>query len=410
MSNTTLTNKSAATLIAKAAAAILHDKLQFIKSIDKEDYTLFNSGFNGFQAGDTIKIAKPAQFTVNTGSALSAQDFAETTATLAVTTQKHVDVNFTSAEIATDLDVKKWSKRILDPAMKQLASSVEADVMSSVYKSVYNTVGTAGTTPNALLTYLQANQKLDENLAPMDDERFVLTNPATNAATVDALKGLFQSSEEIAAQYKMGYMGTAAGLNFMRNNLLPTHTNGTMAGASSALVNGATQTGATIAIDGLTGSATITKGTVFTLAGVFQVHPETKAAYGNLQQFVVTADTTASSGAIAALPISPSITTSGASQTVSTTAADNAVITWFDTAASSVRAQNLAFHKSAVRFCSVPLVLPNGVDFAAQETVDGLTVRVLRQYDIANDKLPMRIDILYGSVVVRPEHLVRIST
>jgi hypothetical protein len=408
MANAILTNKAAASLIAKSAAAILHDKLQFLKSIDKEDPALFNNGFNGYQAGDTIKIQKPAQFTVSTGSALSAQDVAETSVSLAVTTQKHIDVNFTSAEIATDLDVKKWAKHILDPAMARLASEVESDVLSTVYYQTWNAVGTAGTAPNSLATYLAANRKLDENLAPMDDERFVLVNPEANAATVDALKGLFQSSDEVSKQYKMGYMGQAAGFSFLRNSLLPNHTNGTMAGAASALTNGATQTGSTLAIDGMTGSATIKKGTVFTIAGVYRVHPETKATQSDLQQFVVTADVTLSGGA-GNLSISPAITTSGATQTVSTSAADNSAITWFDSAASSVRAQNLAYHKSAVRFCSVPLVMPKGVDFAAQETIDGLTVRVIRQYDIANDKLPMRIDILYGSAVVRPEHLVRIT-
>lgn len=410
MSNTINTVKNATYAVAKMAAAMLADKNQFIKSIDREDVSIFAHKLEGSQPGDTISITKPARFTTNTGADItgSIQDVTEEQVTLALTNQTNVAVNLTSKELATDLALKSWAKKILEPAMGALSNGIEATLLTAVMNTTNNFVGTPGTVAAAPLTYLQANQKLDELLAPVDDNRFALITPGANAATVDARKGLFQKADEIGKQYKSGYMGTADGLTYLRNNLLPTLTTGTQAGSAAADVAGAVSSGSTVAIEGMTGSATIKKGTIVTFSGSYEVHPITKVAYSYLKQYVITADVTLSGGA-GNLTIFPAVVASGTTQNVSAAIADEATVTFLTGAASTSFSQNLVYHKSAVRFASAPLILPGGTDMAAQETVDDITVRVVRDYLPLTDKMVMRIDVLWGYAVVRPEWICRVT-
>ena len=397
MANTILTP----TMITREALRILHNKLTFIGTINRQYDNRF--AVAGAKIGDTLQVRLPNQFTIRSGATLSAQDVTETKVDLVLGTQKGVDINFSSAELTLSLD--DFSERILEPAMAVLAANVEADAFN-MYKEVYNLVGTAGTVPNTLKTYLQARQKLNENLCPKDNLRAVCINSEAAVEIVDALKGLFHSSSAIEEQYREGMMGRTAGFDWYENELVPVHTNGSMGG--TPLVNGASQTGSSLVTDGWTAGNTITKGTVFTIAGVYMVHPETKVSTGKLQQFVVTADVTVDGSGNATLSISPSITTSGAYQTVSGSPADNAAITVVGSASTSY-AQNMAYHRDAFAFVSADLVMPKGVDFAAREVYDGISLRIVRQYDINNDKFPCRIDVFYGYKAVRAQLACRIT-
>lgn len=397
MSNSLLTPLQ----ITRKALMILHQKARFIRSINRQyDDSFANSGA---KIGDSLRIRLPNQYTVRTGPNLSTQATAEQQVTLQVANQRGVDVSFSSTELTMQLD--DFAERILEPAMSVLAASIEADALS-MYADVSNFVGTPGTVPNALLTYLQARQRLQESLTPEDDNRALMLSPLANVTIVDALKGLFHDSTAVRQQYKEGSMGRTSGFDWYESTLMPTHVNGTMGG--TPLVNGASQTGTSLITDGWTGSNTITRGTVFTIAGVFAVHPETKAVTPNLQQFTVTATATASTGN-ATLSISPALVATGALQTVSALPADNAAITVQSGAASAAHQQNLAFHRDAFTFATADLVMPKGVDFAAREMMDGISMRIVRQYNISNDTFPCRIDVLYGYRALRPQMACRIT-
>lgn len=409
MANTTSTITDVGAVVAKLAAGYLDDHMQFCKSIDKADISDF-AGKNGYSAGDTVKINIPSQFTLGTGSDItsSIQDLNENTVSLTVDKQYNVPIAFTSAEIATDIALKEWAARVLKPAMITLANKVEADSLAQAVDATSNLVGTAGSTVFDTDTILSAGEKMDiSGLADFGD-RFVLLNPAANRSAVNARKGQFQSSEEISKQYKLGAMGIADGFTFLRNNLLPTHTNGndvTFEVRTTASVQGAT----TLVVEGLTTTTgTVTKGTVFTVAGVFRVHPVTKDILQELAQFVVTADATADGSGFATLEISAPMYTTGAQQNIASFPQDGDTITPVG-AASTGYAQNFAYHKSAFRFVSLPLVKPNGVDMYGQETKDGITVRIIRDYDVLTDKMIMRCDILWGLANVRPEWAARLT-
>ena len=289
--------------------------------------------------------------------------------------------------------------------MAVLASSLEADALT-MYKDVYQQVGAAGTTPNTLLTYLQARARLNNSLTPMDTLRTAHLSPLATATIVDALKGLFQDSSAIREQYREGSMGRTAGFDWFENPLVPTHTNGnTVAGVQ---VNGAAQTGSTLNVKGVTSSSFFAHGTAFTIAGVYEVHPETKVVTSRLQNFVVSADATMG-GTTGALTISPSINVTGATQNVSASPADGAALTIVG-AASTAYEQELAFHRDAFAFATADLVMPKGVDFAAREVYDGVSMRIVRAYDINNDAFPCRIDVLYGYQTIRPQMACRVTS
>jgi hypothetical protein len=386
--------------ITREALRVLHNKLTVIGNINRQYDDSFAK--SGAKIGDTLKIRLPNQYTVRTGKTLSAQDVSEQSVSLQIATQKGVDVNFSSAELTMSLD--DFSSRILEPAMAVLASSLEADAFS-MYKDVYQQVGTPGTTPNTLLTYLQARARLNNSLTPMDANRSTHLSPLATATIVDALKGLFQDSSAIREQYREGSMGRTAGFDWFENPLVPTHTNGTK--VAGATVNGASQTGSTLNIGNVANTNTLLKGSVFTIAGVFEVHPETKAVTSRLQQFVVAADATMS-GTTGAITVSPAIVTSGAGQNVSASPADTAALS-FAGSASTAYEQEMAFHRDAFAFATADLVLPRGVDFAAREVFDGVSMRIVRAYDINNDAFPCRIDVFYGYKTIRPQMACRIT-
>jgi len=410
MANNTINNlKDAPGVISKMAAAMLADKCQFSKSIDAEDSSIYD-GKNGYQSGDTVQISKPARFipTENADITSDIQDIKEEKVSLTLDIRKVQAIELTSAEIATEMALKSWTKRVLEPAMSSMAQHIEKTHLERAIDATYNAVGTPGSTTYDTDLALQMGQKIDENGCPDFDNRYLLLNPSANRSAVNARKGLFQSSEEISKQYKSGAMGIADGFTFLRNNLLPTHTNGNDTAfevSTTVSTEGATQ----IVVEGLTTSTgTVTKGTVFTVDGVFAVHPITKETLAHLQQFTVKADATANGSGVATLSVSPAIYTaaSGGQQTVSAFPADGATITPLG-AASTGYAQSIAFHKSAFRRVSVPLVRPDGVDMSSQASEDGFTVRVVRDYNINSDKMIMRLDYLGGFTDVRPEWSVR---
>lgn len=412
MANSVNTVKAAGNIIAKLAAGHFSDNLRFLKSIDKADPSDFD-GKNGYKSGDTIDINVPTLFTKGTTADITStiQDVTESRVALAVTNRYNVPISFTSAEIATDMGLKSWADRVLKPAMINLANNVEADALDTCMDATFNSVGTAGSTVFDTNTILSAGRKLDENGCNDYEDRFVLLSPAAAVSAVNSRKGLFQSSTAIAEQYKSGAMGMADGFTFLRNNLVPTHTLGNdVSGVAVEADVLAPATGAsTVGVDGLTSTTgTVTKGSVFTIATVNAVHPITKADLGYLKQFVVTANATADGSGQATLSISPTIYSTGALQNVSALHADEDAITFVGSASTAYR-QNLAYHKSAFRFVSLPLIQPEGVHFVGQETHDGVTVRVLTDYDILTDKMILRADILWGIAAVRPEWACRIT-
>ena len=391
-------------MITRKALEILENNLVITRNVNRQYDDSF--AVSGAKIGSTLRIRLPDRALVTDGAALQVQDDAEQSTTLTVSTQKHIGVNFTTAELTLQLD--DFAERVLKPRISQLASSIDADV-ANAYKAIFNTVGTPGVSPATALVLLQAQQKLNESAAGMAP-RYATVNPAANAGLVNGLSGFFNPTDTISKQFKNGMMGTGV-LGFDEINMsqsIKVHTTGSRAG--TILVNGAvsTQGQSTITLVGLTSATTVTVGDVFTIANVFAVNPQTRESTGSLQQFVVTAAQTAVSTDMTNMAISPPIYTSASAlATVDSFPADNAAVTFVGTA-STAYPQNLIYHKDAITFATADLVMPQGVDMAARANHNGISMRVVRAYDINNDRMPCRIDVLYGFSTIRPQMACRL--
>ena len=385
------------TVITREALRILHSKLTFVGGV----YRGYDDQYakKGAKIGSDLTIRLPNKFVVQSGANLSTQDVVEQSVVLAVSSQKHVDFTFSSTELTLTLD--EFSARYLEPAMAQLASAMEADAFNMLL-DVYQSINGVGS-PITFKNVLNARKVLNDALAPSSPRSLIL-NTTDNVDLVDVLKGLMQDSTEIATQYREGLMGRTAGFDILESTIIPTQTTGTALSATTYTVNGAGQTGSQVAV--ATGTTTFKKGDVITFAGCNRVHPETKADTGVPQQFVVRADYAGGAGNI---QISPSIVVSNTTglQNVSASPTNGGAVTKIG-GASAVYRPSVAFHKEAFALATADLVMPEGVDFAAREVYDGISMRIVRQYAIATDTFPCRIDILYGYKTIRPELACRI--
>ena len=400
MSNSILTID----MITRKALEILENNLVITRNVNRQYDDSF--AVEGAKIGSTLRIRLPDRALVTDGAALQVQDDNEQYTTLTVASQKHIGVNFTSAELTMQLD--DFAERVLKPRISQLASSIDADV-ANAYLGIGNSVGTPGTTPSTSLVLLQAQQKLNENAAVMSP-RYATVNPAANAGLVEGLKGLFNPTDTISRQFKNGMMGTGV-LGFDEINMsqsikqFTTGSRTATGGTLSASVS--TQGATTIAITGAGNAGTVKIGDVFTVAGCYAVNPQTRESTGSLFQFVATANVTLGSSGEGNITVAPIYTSTNALATVDSFPASGAAVV-FVGAASTGYAQNLVYHKDAITFATADLLLPQGVDMAARAVHNGISLRVVRQYDINNDRMPCRIDVLYGYNTIRPQMAVRL--
>lgn len=391
------------TIITREALRVLHQSSIFIKSINRQyDDRFANSGASpSGKIGPTLQIRLPNRFTVRSGSTLAVQDITEEKVDLTVSTVKGVDFTMTMTDLTLTID--EFSARYLKPAMSRLAAEIEADALNMA-NDVFNFVDDDATALSAL-SYLKGVQKLDENLAPDDDSRVALLCPTHSTKIVDALKGLFNPQVNISDNFQNGTIAKRTlGLDFKKTTLLTNHLTGTAAKTTGYTVSGGSQSGAAITVTG--GTTTFLIGDLVTFAGCNNVHPETKADLGYLKQFTITANSGASATSLA---ISPTITLTGARQNVTAAPTDTGAVVKLGAGVSETYVQSLLFHPDAFTFVSADLedVSKYGA-WGARERMDNISMRIARQYDIINDKVPCRIDVLYGYKTVRPQLAVRI--
>ena len=409
MSNSLLTP----TTITREALRVLHQKLNYVGTVNRQyDDRFANSGA---KIGETLQIRLPNEFTVRTGKTLDAQDVDEKSVALTVATQKGVDMNFSTRELTMTID--EFSARYIDPAMSVLAANIEADAMN-MYKDVYNEisdVGAAISTSGDLSFVLKAAKVLTDNLAPVSGRSLNL-NTQDNVDLVNALKGLFNDPAKVSKQYREGMVAS----NFLgfadvfQNTLWPVHVTGSDDGTGDYLtdINAGEDNGSDGSLHVDTGAGTFKKGDVIYIEDVYRVHPETKVNTGKLQPFVVTADFAGGEGD---LKIAPSIIASGARQNVNAPAVDGKKIMKVESDGTTPVGANadynisLAYHKDAFAFATADLIKPEGVHFSGREVLDGISMRIVRQYDINNDNLPCRIDVLYGYKAIRPQLACRLG-
>jgi hypothetical protein len=376
-------------IISKESLVILENNLVAAGKVNRQ----FENQF--VKIGSSLTVRKPNKFKVSSGPGLQVQDVAEPSTSITISNQKHVDFQFTSQDLT--LTVEEFSERYLKPAMAELANQIDYDVLTN-YNQVFNEVGTPGTVPNSFAALASVGQRMDEYAVPQDG-RVLILNPAAYWSMANALSALYVKS--VAEPALKGFLASIANFEIYMDQNIQNQTVGAYAG--SGTVNGAGQTGSSLVTQGWTGSINglLNVGDVFTIAGVFAINPRNRQSTGSLQNFTVTATTNSSAGA-ATLAIYPPITVTGPYQTVSASPANGAAIT-VKGSASTGYAQNIGFVRDCFGLVTVPMELPQGVDFAARDTYKNISLRVIRAYDINNDVFPCRIDVLYGTATFYPE-------
>lgn len=424
--NTILTDAK----ITKEALSILHNSLGFIKNVSRD----YDSQFarTGAKIGNTINVRLPNRYAVQQGPSITPQATAETSVALTLNRQWVIPMTFSSAELTLSID--EFSARYIQPAIRKLASHIDLDCLKAAITGsfadsvavgggagpVNTTIGTPGTTPgtaggsavgllqyNSPAVYLNAQRILDINAAPRDKSRTILIDPAANAMSVGSLTGLFNPQAVISDQYRNGLMGNGLGANFIMDQNVYTFLAGTRAISGVQTMQATWTTGSNFSLTG--GSATMTAGDTFTVADCYHVNPETQQSTGVLAQWVVTADTTMSG--TTSVPIFPTPIVAGtgvANGNCSVAPTSGKAIVWTTGATVTSSPQNLAFHKEAFVLGTADMELPPGVQ-AHRESMDGISIRFLRQYDAMSDFSVYRFDVLGGFAVTRPELAVRIA-
>ncbi len=405
-------------MITNEALMVLENELTFSGQVDRNYDDQFS--VTGAKIGATLNVRRPGRFVGTTGPALNVEDFNESSVPVTLSTQFHVDTQFTSQDLSLSLDM--FSDRILKPAVAAIANKVDFDGLTMAKNNTANIVGTAGTPPTGLITYLTAGAYLDSEGAPRDGRRSCVIEPFTSATIVDSLKGLFVPSDVIGKQYQKGMMGRdSAGVNWFMDQNVVAQTFGSYATATLACAT-TTATGfltsgwastSTIALTATTATAGLKQGDVIQIDGVYAVNPQNRQAYGSnkLRNFVVTTAVTVATSGTTNVTVSPAVITAGQFQNVSipTTSATAAVTPFNKTG--TVSPQNIVMHKNAFCLATADLELPDGVHFAgrASDKELGLSLRVIRQYTINNDSIPTRVDVLYGWAPLYPELACRVA-
>ena len=412
MSNTLLTISK----ITNEALMVLENELTFTGQVERKYDEQF--AVVGAKIGNTLNVRRPGRFIGTTGPALNVEDFNETSVPVTLSTQFHVDTQFSTQDLALSLDM--FSDRILKPAVAAIANKMDLDGLTMAKNNVANIVGTAGTPPTGLITYLTAGAYLDSEGAPRDGRRSCVVEPFTSATIVDSLKGLFVPSDVIGKQYTKGMMGRdSAGMNWYMDQNVVNQTYGNFAGTATVATTTATgfltsgwASTSTISLTS-TGAVSLNVGDTIQIAGVYAVNPQNRAAYGTnkLRSFVVT-QAASGTGATFNVVVSPAVITAGQFQNVSIPSTSATAAVTFFNKSGTVSPQNIVMHKNAFTLACADLELPDGVHFAgrASDKELGLSIRVVRQYTINNDSIPTRLDVLYGWAPLYPELACRIAS
>jgi hypothetical protein len=293
----------------------------------------------------------------------------------------------------TDREVSQLQEGTMSDQFAACMEALGAVIIRSVFANftgIYQFAGVAGTTPFASNTAVAqaARRLLNRAGVPMDKRALILDFDAdANAIGLAIFQQYLQKGD--TETLREGVIKRALGFDWATDAYLPSFTGGTLSNGTtkSALINKANVAigDTTVPIDSATLTGTVVIGDLFTVAG-------------DSQQYVVTANATASGNAIASMAFSPSARVAWA---------DNAVVTFVANHAVA----GLAIHPQAIAFASKPLdnVMPEGGGGTARQMFDpvsGLTLclEITRQYK----QTVAEFSCLWGSTLARPECAVRI--
>lgn len=403
---------------------VLENDLCFADHVNRQYADQF--ALVGAKIGYTVNVRRPPRYIGTTGPALSIEDTNETYTPVTLSTQFHVDVQFTTADMATSVDMFK--QRVLNPVIARVANKIDSDGTTFAYQNIANAVGTPGSPLNSTLPVLTAGAILDSQAAPRDGTRVLILDPYSHANMVNAVQGLYNPQRQISEFTDKGLIAKDfLGFDWYMDQNIQSYTVGAGGGTptlanntSSAWISSGWARNGLIQSTGWTSAAAarLNVGDVITVAGAYAVNPQSRTPVGSnrLQQFVVippqatlangtysNGTYSSTSGGLLDFWVSGAGIYAGQFQNISAQPSSSAAIVIWGNATSTqyggtVSPQGIAMHRDCIALAFADLDLPGGVDMAARavDEEDGMSFRIVRQYTINNDALPARCDVLYG--------------
>ena len=347
-------------IIAKESLIALENECVLANLVHRDYSTEFKN------VGATVTIRKPTTFSstaVSSGSTIAVQTVTESS--VQVILNQNLDVSFevTSAELS--LDIVSFSEQLIQPAMRAHAQKID-ELLAALYSDIAGHTGVSSTPAVGDIANLRAQLGLQK--VPYGNRSVVLA-PVTEAAYLSLDAFLNADKRGDTKALKEASMGRVLGMDFYMDQNIPSHTSGAH-GDLAMFMLGAATAGATVAsVDACSSGCTIAVGDVFKITG-------------DNTGYRVTTACTATTTTLSDLAFSPAL---------GSAAADNAVVTFQDT-----HVANLAFHKNTFALVTAPLAPPIGGAKAAVETYNGLSCRVVYDYNATYKKNTISIDMLAG--------------
>jgi hypothetical protein len=421
MANTYLT----ISMITFEMLMVLHNNLVAGKKVTRTWEKQFAR--TGAKIGANVQIRKPPRYIVVDGQTFVPQDYTEEYVPLTINQHKQVGCEWASDDLTLNMD--DFSRRFLKPALVPMANQVDLDILANLLNQVWNATGTPGTTAATDTPFVDAKSVLANNSAMITEDMPMLVTPKVSGRLSSGLAGRYNPQPSISDLYLKGAMsdplkgseGHALGWDFFSTQTLPVFTTGAWAGTSPT-VSTANQSGSAINTTGWTVSITGLGKTndVVQFAGVYGVNPVTFLSTGELQNFRLTADVNSDSSGNATLNVYPPLyANAGKNTTVSALPGSSAaVMPWGQSTvanvASKVSPQCFGWQVEAVTLACVDLYVPEeGMGVKAIRVSDddlGLSFVFMSGFDPRAYSKLSRIDILYGTTAVRPEHVVRVAS
>jgi len=388
--------------------------------------------FSTAKYGSTINMRRPVYFASSTGAVIGGSDTSDIeqgTVPVVVDSRHKVVFELDGDERALDIT----SSRVQDcinAAAEELANVVEQAIADEAETSVWNYIdATSGITlddigeAEAFMIAQGVNQMADlYGCVTPNSGRLLSKEVSTNFS--------FPSVARVTDAMDRAKVGMYNNVSIMRDQVLATHTSGVATG--TILVNGndqdvnydavATTYSQNLVLDGATASQTglFKAGDVINIAGFEAVNRKTRKATGELQDFIVLADADSDGSGNVTVSISPPIIgEAGAAagyntidtNVTDTTAMDGAAITVKTGQSGAVRKENLIFAPEAMQLAMVDLPDVSGEGAkSSTRNYEGVSCRMVQQYDVVNDKTISRFDVLFAVKCVQPYYAFRIGT
>ena len=355
--------------IARQALPRLIENLVFPNLIYKDYSEAYEVG-----KGATVQVRKPVILTASDfdeSQGVTAQDVKEQSVEVTLDKLATVDAEFGSIARATSVD--DLNRLFIEPAAAALAAKINNDGLKLAL-AVPFAIGTAGTTPDGLDDFANAAKVLDDNKAPTA-QRFGVWDSAAMSKFRQIGDIVNAEKSGTTEALRAGAIGNIFGVNnYMSQGVAKT----TKTGAGTVLIDksGGFKAGDTeLHVDGVT----------------------TALAAGDTIKIGNYTYTIASAGSLSTAD--QDITIYGG---LMADAANDAAVTLVDSAT-----HNIVFHTNAFAFVTRPLAAPAGVE-SYTTSYNGISLRVVRGYNMQYKKEMLSMDVLYGYKMMYPELAVRV--